>query len=126
MMEANVSTSANNTTRATTSPRSGRSSFDWQVEPGQDTHPFVETVLTCVRRLRETERPFAGGAARAGAVGASEGEPLLTILAFGDQAFEDLVLLMQSLKFVNVLPLEDPATGLDAVFVPVGVEAGTK
>ena len=124
-MEANVSTSASKTNRTAT-PRSGRSSFDWQVEPGQDTHPFVETVLTCVRRLREPERPLAGGAARAVAVCASEGQPLLTILAFGDQAFEDLVLLMQSLKFVNVLPLEDPATGLDAVFVPVGVEAGTK
>lgn len=65
-----------------------------------------------MNRLRETERPFAGGAARAVAVCAREDTPLLTILAFGDQAFEDLVLLLQSLKLVNVLPLEDPSTPL--------------
>ncbi|MBW8832683.1 MAG: hypothetical protein JF606_25450 [Burkholderiales bacterium] len=125
MMEAHVSTSANKTSRTATTPRSRRSSFDWQVEPGQDTHPLVETVLTCVLRLRKTERPFVGGAARAVAVCACEDTPLLTILAFGDQAFEDLVLLMQSLKLVNVLPLEDPATGLDAVFVPAAIGVGT-
>ncbi|MBW8833030.1 MAG: hypothetical protein JF606_27335 [Burkholderiales bacterium] len=122
MIEADVSTHTNKANnRPASSARSGRSSFDWQVQPGQETHPLVESVLTGLHRLRETERPFNGGAARAAAVHASEEEPLLTLLAFGDEAFDDLVLLLQSLKFVNVLASEDPATGLDAVFVPHAV-----
>jgi len=120
MTGSNLSNDANTkkTNQPASSARTGRSSLDWQVQPGQDAHPVVESVVSELHRLRQNERPFTGGAARAMAVQALEGETLLTILAFGDEAFGDLVLLMQSLKFCNVLPSEDPATGLDAVFIP--------
>ena len=102
------------------SARAGRRSLDWHIEPGQEAHAIVTTVLSGLNCLLDTERPFSRGATRAVGVHAGEDELLMMILAFGDAAFEDLRLLMQSLNFVNVLPREDPATGLDALYVPMG------
>ena len=87
------------------------------MRPGDDTLPLVEAVVAGLVRLSDMSHAFRGGRARAADVQGEAGTTLLTILAFGEDAFAAVVTLVQSLGFTNVLPEEDPETGLDAVFV---------
>jgi len=123
-LHANRKNASNVSTSETTkggkpqpSARAGRRSLEWQVRPGNGTLPLVEAVVTGLERLSDMSHAFRGGDARAADVQGEAGTTLLTILAFGDDAFAAVVTLVQSLGFTNVLQEEDPETGLDAVFV---------
>jgi hypothetical protein len=63
MTEITLSTDANTkkTYQPASSARSGRSSFDWQVQPGQDAHPVVESVLSGLHLIeRHVPNPIGG------------------------------------------------------------------
>jgi hypothetical protein len=108
----------NKTGKPQPSAHRGQRSLEWQVRPGHDSAPYIEAVAAGLERLSDMAHAFKGGDARAADVQGDAGTTLLTILAFGDDAFAAVVTLMQSLGFTNVLSAEDPETGLDAVFVP--------
>ena len=113
-----TTTETNKSKKLQPSARSGRRSLEWQVRPGHDTPPLVEPIVAGLERLSDMAHAFKGGDARAADVQGEAGTTMLTILAFGDDAFAAVVTLVQSFGFTNVLPAEDPETGLDAVFVP--------
>jgi len=90
------------------------------VPAGYETLALVQAVVAAFQRLCETSAAFRGGAARAAEVRGEANTTLVTVLAFGDDAFAAVKTVLQSLGLINVLAEEDPQTGLDAVFVPHG------